>query len=414
MSDKNKITTFAGENDRVMDSIMDMFSAKYARTSTSFVRGLEQQIEWDYPLVGIRGARGVGKTTLMLQHIKLRHKLDGSVLYASADNIWFNAHSIYELATQFAQKGGRYLFLDEVHKYPNWSQELKNIYDDLPELHVAFTGSSLLEILNSRSDLSRRAVVYEMQGFSFREHLNWTQGLNLPALDLSELVDNHVDAAMTLLSQVKPLAHYEDYLKHGYYPFYKESPSLYYTRLNEVVNLVLEVELPQLREVETAYIPKIKQLLYIIAESAPFTPNVTKLSERIGMSRGALLSYMNALHESRITFNLQKDAQGISRLQKPDKLYLDNTNLSFSLVGKEPDKGNMRETFFANQLRYAHRVELSPVSDFIIDGKYTFEVGGHGKGDKQIAAVEDAYLVIDDIEYGHGNRIPLWMFGFLY
>ncbi len=397
-----------------MESLMNIFSARYARTSTAFVRGLEKEIEWDYPLIGIRGARGVGKTTLLLQHIKLHHKVDGTVLYATADNIWFNAHSIYELASQFAQKGGRYLFLDEVHKYPNWSQELKNIYDDLPELHVAFTGSSLLEILNSRSDLSRRAVVYEMQGFSFREYLNWTQGLNLPIVDVPALLDNHVDVAMSILGEVKALAHFENYLRHGYYPFYKESPSLYYTRLAEVVNMVLEVELPQLREVETAYIPKIKQLLYIIAESVPFTPNVTKLSERIGMSRGALLSYMNALHESRITFSLQKGSQGISRLQKPDKLYLDNTNLSFALIGKEPDKGNLRETFFANQLRYAHQVELSPSSDFIIDGKYTFEVGGQGKGKKQIEGLDDAYIVVDDTEYGYANRIPLWLFGFLY
>ena len=397
-----------------MESLMGTFAARYARTNTSFVRGLEKQIEWDYPLIGIRGARGVGKTTLLLQHIKLHHKMDGAVLYASADNIWFNAHSIYELATQFAQKGGRYLFLDEVHKYPNWNQELKNIYDDLPELHVVFTGSSLLEILNLRSDLSRRAVVYEMQGFSFREYLNWTQNLNLPVLDLSILVDNHIDAAMSILDKVKALAHFEDYLRHGYYPFYKEAPSLYYTRLAEVVNLVLEVELPLLRDVDPAYIPKIKQLLYIIAESVPFTPNIVKLSERIGMSRGALLSYLNALHESRITFSVQKDAQGISRLQKPDKLYLDNTNLSFALIGKSPEKGNLRETFFANQLRYAHRVELSPASDFIIDGKYTFEIGGQGKGKKQIAAIEDAYLVVDDTEYGSDHRVPLWLFGFLY
>ena len=397
-----------------MDSLIETFSVKYAKINTSFVRGLERQIDWNYPLIGIRGARGVGKTTMMLQHIKLHFRLDGTVLYASADNIWFNAHSIYELAKQFDQRGGRFLFLDEVHKYPNWSQELKNIYDDLPDLHVVFTGSSLLEILNSRADLSRRAVVYEMQGFSFREYLNWTQGLDLPAIDLASLLDSHVEMAMSVLDQVKVLARFEDYLRHGYYPFYKEAPSLYYIRLAEVVNMVLEVELPQLRDVDTAYIPKIKQLLYIIAESAPFTPNVTKLSERIGMSRGALLSYMSALHESRITFSLQKDAQGISRLQKPDKLYLDNTNLSFALIGKEPEKGTLRETFFANQLRYAHQVELSPVSDFTIDGKYTFEIGGHGKGRKQIEGVGNAYVVADDTEYGYGNRIPLWLFGFLY
>lgn len=397
-----------------MDNLFNIFSAKYARTSTAFVRGLEKQIAWNAPLVGIRGARGVGKTTLLLQHIKLHHRLDGTVLYASVDNIWFNAHSIYELATRFAERGGRYLFLDEVHKYPNWSQELKNIYDDLPDLHVAFTGSSLLEILNARADLSRRAIVYEMQGFSFREYLNWTQHLEFPSVELPQLLENHVDIAMQVIQQTKVLNHFEDYVRHGYYPFYKELPSMYYSRIGEIINMVIDVELPQLREVETAYIPKIKQLLYIIAESAPFVPNISKLSERIGMSRGALLSYLNALHESRITFSLQKHTHGISRLQKPDKLYLDNTNLSYALVSANPEVGNLRETFFANQLRHAHQVEMSDTSDFLIDEKYTFEIGGSGKGNKQIVGTQDAYVVIDDTEYGNGNHIPLWLFGFLY
>lgn len=397
-----------------MDALYNTFSAKYNRTNTSFVRNLERIIEWDAPLIGLRGARGVGKTTLLLQHIKLHHKVDNSVLYASADNIWFNAHSIYQLASDFAQRGGRYLFLDEVHKYPNWSQELKNIYDDLPELHVVFTGSSLLQILNSRSDLSRRAVVYEMQGFSFREYLNWNDKTDLPMVTLSELLSNHVDIAMQVMQEVKVLSHFDDYLRHGYYPFYRELPSLFYSRLAEVVNLVLEIEIPQLREVESAYIPKIKQLLYIIAESAPFTPNVSKLGERIGMSRAALMQYLNNLHESRITFNLAKHSSGIARLQKPEKIYLDNTNLSFALMGNAPNRGTLRETFFANQLRHVGKVEAAEAGDFMVDDKYTFEVGGSGKTAKQITGVDNAYIAVDNIEYGSANRIPLWMFGILY
>lgn len=397
-----------------MDSLFSVFTAKYGRVSTQFVRGLEQEIEWNAPLIGIRGARGVGKTTLLLQHIKLRHKLNQTVLYASVDNIWFNAHSIYELATEFAKRGGRWLYLDEVHKYPNWSQELKNIYDDLPDLHVVFTGSSLLQILNSRSDLSRRAVVYEMQGFSFREYLNWNLNFDLPIISLKQLLTEHTEIAMQTLQKVKVLQYFDDYLQHGYYPFYKELPSLFYSRLSEVVNMVLEVEIPQLRDVETAYIPKIKQLLYIIAESVPFVPNISKLCERIGMSRAAMLSYLNALHDSRITFNLHKHGNGINRLQKPDKLYLDNTNLSYALVGQASNRGTARETFFANQLRYAHTVEAADLGDFLIDGKYTFEVGGQNKGTQQIEGVNDAYIAADDIEYGIGQRIPLWMFGFLY
>ena len=397
-----------------MDRLFDTFSAKYNRTNTNFVRNLEQEIAWKAPLIGIRGARGVGKTTLLLQHIKLRHKLNRSVLYVSVDNIWFNAHSIYELASDFSKHGGQWLFLDEVHKYQNWSQELKNIYDDFPELHVVFTGSSLLQILNARADLSRRAVIYEMQGFSFREYLNWNHRAEIPKIELTTLLKEHTDLATETLKKVKVLQHFDDYLRHGYYPFYKELPSLFHSRLAEVVNMVLDVEIPQLRDVETSYIPKIKQLLYIIAESVPFVPNITKLGEKIGISRSVLISYLNALNDSRITFNLHKQGNGINRLQKPDKLYLDNTNLSYALIGKEPNVGTLRETFFANQLRYKHLVEAAKNGDFMVDETYTFEVGGQGKNTRQIEGVENAYIVSDDIEYGIGNRIPLWMFGLLY
>jgi len=397
-----------------MESLYNTFIAKYNRISTSFVRSLEREIAWDAPLIGLRGARGVGKTTLLLQHIKLHHKVDNTVLYASVDNIWFNAHSIYQLATDFAQRGGRYLYLDEVHKYPNWSQELKNIYDDLPDLHVVFTGSSLLQILNSRADLSRRAVVYEMQGFSFREYLNWNEKIDLPQTTLPELLANHVDIAMQVIAKTKVLAHFDNYLQHGYYPFYKELPSLFHTRLAEVINMVLEIEIPQLRDVETAYIPKIKQLLYIIAESAPFTPNISKLGERIGMSRTALMQYLTTLHDSRITFNLNKRTSGIARLQKPEKIYLDNTNLSYALIGGTPNRGTLRETFFANQLRHGSTVQAAEAGDFVVDGRYTFEVGGSGKTTRQISGLEDAYVAADNIEYGSPHRIPLWMFGLLY
>lgn len=201
-----------------IDSLFSVFTAKYNRISTQFVRGLEQVIEWNAPLIGIRGTRGVGETILLLRHIKLRHKLNQTLLYASADNIWFNAHSIYELATEFAKRGGRWLYLDEVHKYPNWSQELKNIYYDLPDLHVVFTGSSLLQILNSRSDLSRHAVVYEMQGFSFREYLNWNLNLDLPTVSLHQLLTEHTEIAMQTLQKVKVLQHFDDYLQHSHYP----------------------------------------------------------------------------------------------------------------------------------------------------------------------------------------------------
>ena len=397
-----------------MERLFETFVKKIAQADTTFVRSLMNEIEWEARLIGLKGARGVGKTTLLLQRIKLFHPLDGSVLYASVDNIWFSERRLYDMATEFVKRGGKYLFLDEVHKYPNWSQELKNIYDDLPELKVVFTGSSLLEILNAKADLSRRAVVYEMQGFSFREYLNRNLNLTLPVLNLEDILANHLVLSQQILSQVKVLKFFPEYLKNGYYPFYNELPSLYYTRINEVINLIIETEIPQLRKVESAYVYKIKQLLFVVAQSAPFIPNIAKLSERIGITRNALMTYLNALHESRLTFSAQKPGNGMNILQKPDKVYLENPNLMYALADKQTDIGNVRETFFANQLRKTHEIRLSEISDFLIDGKYTFETGGKEKGKKQIAGLENAYIVSDDIEYGMGNKIPLWLFGFLY
>ncbi|MBR5633647.1 MAG: ATP-binding protein [Prevotella sp.] len=397
-----------------MERLFDIFVKRLSQTDTAFVRSLMDEIEWNARLVGLRGARGVGKTTLLLQHIKLHRKLDSTVLYASLDNIWFSEHKLYDLASDFAKRGGRYLYLDEVHKYPNWAQELKNIYDDLAELQVVFTGSSMLEILNARADLSRRSVVYDMQGFSFREYLNRNLGLSLPSFRLQEILDNHLNLSTQILSEVKVLAHFDDYLQHGYYPYYNELPSLYRSRVNEVVNLIIDIEFPQLRGVDPAYLIKIKQLLYIIAESSPFTPNITKLGERIGLTRNALLVYLTALHESRLTFSAQKSAFGITRLQKPDKLFLENTNLMYVLSDNFPNIGSVRETFFANQLRKGHTVNVAEKGDFLVDGKFTFEIGGKEKGSRQIDEIPNSYIAADGIENGYDNKIPLWLFGFLY
>lgn len=397
-----------------MERLFETFSRKIAATNTDFVRGMDSEIEWDARLIGLRGARGVGKTTLLLQHIKNNLPMDGSVLYVSVDNIWFSEHKLYDLADNFIKHGGNTLYLDEIHRYPDWSRELKNIYDDFPELKVVFTGSSLLEILNARADLSRRAAVYDMQGLSFREYLNLYHGMNLPAVSLDDILRSHVNMAADIAARVKPLKYFDDYLRHGYYPYYLEQPSLYYSRMNEVVNFIIDVEIPHLRNIEVAGVTKMRQLLYVIAESAPFTPNVSKLGERIGISRTSLLLYMKALEESGLLIGLKKDAKGISSLQKPDKLYLDNPNLMYAIAPHEVNIGNARETFFANQLKAAHHVNASPVSDFLIDNKYTFEIGGHAKGTRQIDGMDDAYIAADGIEVGYGRKIPLWLFGFLY
>lgn len=398
-----------------MEQLIERFRKKIAQTQTNFVRSIMFQINWEARLIGLKGARGVGKTTLLLQFIKLRllNEID-STLYVSLDNIWFTEHKLTDLVDVFAKKGGKYLFLDEVHKYSNWSIEIKNIYDDYPEIKIVFTGSSLLEILNARADLSRRAVIYSMQGLSFREYLNIELNMDLKTVTLEEIINQHSAVSREIVSKVKPLQHFDLYLQNGYYPFYKEVPNLYHSRLEEVINMVLEVELPQLRNVNVAYVSKLKQLMYIVSESAPFTPNISKISERIGVNRETLLGYLFYLNEAHLLFSTYKDAKGITLLQKPDKLYLENTNLMYALNGRSVSIGNARETFFANQLRYSHLIEISKQSDFIVDGKYTFEIGGKNKNKTQIEGLQDAYVALDDIEYGFENKIPLWIFGFLY
>jgi predicted AAA+ superfamily ATPase len=372
-------------------------------------------IQWDARLIGIKGARGAGKTTLLLQYIKLHLSTElDKTLYVSLDSLYFSENSLVAMTDKFVKHGGRYLFLDEVHKYPNWSQELKNIYDTHPELKVVFTGSSLLEILNARADLSRRAVVYTLQGLSFREYLMLQTDIKFPIYNLEEILENHTNITTEIVNQIRPLAYFETYLKTGFYPYFLEQIDLYHTRLKEVINMMLEIELPLLRKVDVSYVSKIKQLLYLISQSVPFVPNVSKLANKMGIQRTTLLAYLHYLDEIELTKNLYKEAKGISQLQKPQKIYLDNTNIMFALGEETTNKGNIRETFFANQLGYRHNVTYSKDSDFYIDGKYTFEVGGKNKNWDQIKHLNHAYIASDEIEYGFQNKIPLWLFGFLY
>lgn len=397
-----------------MTTLYEKHLRKINSTPMHFSRSLMETIRWDARLIGIKGARGVGKTTLLLQYIKKNLPLDSSTLYVSLDNIWFTENTISAMADQFVKQGGKFLFLDEVHKYPNWSQELKNIYDDYPELKIVFTASSLLEILNARADLSRRAVVYTMQGLSYREYLNLTLGLDLPKYTLADILSQHVAIASVINQKIKPLQHFKDYLNHGYYPFFQEVPELYFLRIEEVINLILEIELPLLRKVEVSYVTKLKQLLQIIAESVPFVPNISKLSERIGVNRNTFVSYLYFLEEAHIIRNLYKDAKGITQLQKPNKIFLENTNLQYALSPDQANLGNIRETFFINQLSTQHILEYIEESDFLVDHQFIFEVGGKSKNKRQIKYLKDSYLVLDDIEYGIGAKIPLWLFGFIY
>ena len=398
-----------------MDKLIQSFLKKINYSLPLYKRELEKNINWDARLISLRGSRGTGKTTLFLQHIKenFADKLN-KVLYVSLDNIYFLNSTVVELVEKFVARGGTHIFLDEVHKYKNWSQEIKNIYDDFPELHIAFTGSSLLEILNSRVDLSRRALVYELTGLSFREYLNLTQGFDFPILNLEEIIENHQNLSKDLVSKFKPFEFFDEYLKYGYYPYFLEGKEDYYTRMNETVNMILEIELPFLRGVEIAYVQKIKKLLSIIGESVPFIPNITQLASTIGVSRQTLLQYLKYLEDSKLIKLIYTKARGLSVLEKPEKILLDNTNLMELFSTEKSNIGTKRETFVLNQLSYAHEVEFSQESDFIVDSKYTFEVGGKNKKRKQIQNIEKAYIIADDIEYATENRIPIWLLGFLY
>lgn len=398
-----------------LDALNEQFRRLLQRTDTSFVRSSMELIQWEARLIGIKGARGVGKTTLMLQRIQLHLKEEiSATLYVSLDSLLFSGSTIWDIAEEFVGRGGKYLFLDEVHKYENWAQELKNVYDHFPELKVVFTSSSLLEILSSRADLSRRAVVFEMQGLSLREFIQLESGVSFPMLTLKQIIEQHESIAPEVTKKIKPLHYFRSYLESGYYPFYFEQKDLYEQKVREVVSMILEIELPQLRGVDLNYLARLKQLLMIIAESVPFAPNVTKLSERIQIDRKTLLSYLHFFAEAGLTTNLFKEGQGVSRLQKPQKIYLENTNLMFALSRSVPNEGSLREVFFANQLSFSHRVSYPAKGDFMIDEQHLFEVGGKSKMKKQIQGVDKAYLAVDGIEYGIDQRIPLWMFGFLY
>ena len=365
-------------------------------------------------MVGIRGFRGIGKTTMLLQYCKEHYGMADEALYLSLDNIYFSANKLLDFVDDFVAVGGKHLFLDEVHKYPDWAMELKNIYDKHPDIKITFTASSLLNIINSQADLSRRALVFDMQGLSFREYLNFVLNSSFDTIDLDTLLQNHIDIGFEICNKIKPLKYFKDYLTTGYYPFFKEDLLFYHKRIGAIINMIIDVEFPLLKNVAVSKLNKIKQLLFIIAQSTPFKPNISKLARKIGITRNTLLEYINYLAETNIINRLYMEAQGISLLQKPDKLYLDNTNLAYALTFDKTDMGNIRETFFLNQLKQGHTITYPKKGDFLVDNKFLFEVGGKNKSTKQILNIDKAFIAADNMEIGYKNKIPLWLFGFLY
>jgi len=382
--------------------------------NVKYRRYLYGQIDWNNRLTGITGARGTGKTTLLLQHIADNFSEMNKALYVSLDNIWFTKNTLLELVDYFQAHGGTHLFLDEVHRYPNWSIALKNIYDSYPDLKVVFTGSSILEIYRSNADLSRRAVTYNLFGLSFREFLNFENKLNIEPFTLDDILQNHQRIAGMIISQIKVLPEFKKYLEYGYYPFYREGIKAYPLRLKNVVNTILENDLPAIENIEYVTIHKIKKMLMIVASLVPFSPNIAKLSSEIETNRANTVRYLDYLQKAGLTINLLSSKKGMSLMNKPDKIYLENTNLQYALATSGVNKGNLRETFFANQVRNLHHVRISQQGDFLVDDTYMFEVGGSNKSFDQIKNIQNSFVVTDDTETGFRNKIPLWLFGFLY
>lgn len=377
-----------------------------ALTDTRYLRFLYEQINWSSRMIGIVGPRGVGKTTMLLQHIKLHLPVD-ETLFVNADDIYFTEHHLLDMAEEFYQNGGKHLFIDEIHKYPEWSRELKLIYDYFPDLQIIFTGSSILDIYKGTADLSRRAVMHFLPGLSFREYLILAKGIRLPVYSLSDILAGKVEFP----AGERPIALFKEYLANGYYPFFSDPD--YALRLRSIINMTVENDIPMYASMNIATTKKIRQLLYIISQSVPFKPNFTKLGQLIDIHRNQVSDLMFYLERAGIIAQLRNKTSGIRLLGKVEKTYLDNTNLVYALAENKPEAGNVRETFFLSQMRVHNQVFASDKSDFEI-GDYTFEVGGKSKGQKQIEGIDNAFIVKDDIEFGYKNIIPLWHFGLNY
>jgi uncharacterized protein len=372
------------------------------------------KINWEWRMNGIVGARGTGKTTLMLQKLAEYQKARQEVLYVRLDDLYFTDHTVYDLADAYRKIGGRYLYLDEVHKYPGWARELKGIYDSLPELILVFSGSSIIELTRQDADLSRRALIYEMTGLSFREYLLLADIISLPHYPLAEILSNHSSIVMDVVQHIPVLKHFSSYLKNGFYPFFLEPERDYLLSLEQTIRTVIETDLQFIEGFDVAQGKKMLTLLKVIAASVPFKPNISKISEKTGLHRQTVLQYLFYLEKAKMIRLINQPGKYISRLQKPDKIFLDNPNLFFALNPELVNRGSLRETFALDQLLVKHDVSLHDKGDFLVDNQYVFEIGGKSKTNEQVRGIDYAYIFADEIETGHQNRIPLWLLGFLY
>lgn len=389
--------------------------------SLNYTRSLSGQIQWTDKLIEIKGGRGTGKTTLMLQRASWLHNNKYKVIYVSLEDPYFYQNTLLELADQFQKYGGTHLFVDEVHRYPfqntihDWSKEIKNIYDKFPVLNVIYSSSSLLQLYQGVGDLSRRKASYTLNGLSFREFLFFENGVSFQPFSLQDILKGHVEIASEITSRFKVLPFFKKYLSTGYFPFYKENEILYHSRLRDVITTILEVDIPAVAQIPYEATLKIKKLLSVIATSVPYTPQLKKMGDLLGIGdQRTLLKYLNFMEKAELISTLSKEGLGNQIIRKPDKIYLHNTNLMSALAPDISDTGNIRETFFYNQLKTLHKITYPESGDFLVDGKYLFEIGGKSKKSQQIREMENAFLVGDELETGWSNKIPLWLFGMLY
>ena len=387
-------------------SLTALMEGLLQQTTSAFHRYMFSKVSWDSRMFGIVGPRGIGKSTMILQYIK-ENRTEKRMFYVTADHLYFTSHTLVDLVDEFAKEGGEQIFIDEIHKYANWSRELKQIYDSHPDIKVGFTGSSVLDIYKGYADLSRRAPIFMMQGLSFREYLILFHQLEVQAYSMEEILQNKV----VIPHVTHPLPLFQDYLQRGYYPFAQERD--YEILLRQVVNQTMEVDIPLYAGMNASTGRKLKKLLSVIAQSVPFKPVMDSIATIVGVSRNVLPDYFLYMEQAGMIGQLRDDTGGIRGIGKVDKVYLDNTSLAYILGGTATDIGNIRETFFYNQMRVTTDIISSRISDFQIDGR-TFEVGGKNKGKRQISDASDGYVVKDDIEFGSGNTIPLWAFGLTY
>lgn len=382
--------------------------------SMNFHRYLYDKIRWNARLIAIKGARGVGKTTLLLQHIKENFGENSQLaLYVSLDNMWFATHTLSEVVEYHYTHGGTHLFIDEVHKYKDWQTVIKNINDEYPDMHVVYTSSSMLKMESEKGDLSRRQILYQLNGLSFREYMAFEGAVATECVSLQDLLRRHTKIALQITSQCKVLPLFERYLKVGFYPFYKRDSEEFEQRLQSVIRTILYEDLPAVEDVSYPTVQKVQRMLMILAAKVPQTPNMSELYGHLETNREQGMKMLDLLEKGSLLNLLSSEKKSFRYLSKPDKIYLNNTNLMYALTPMA-NVGTLRETFFLNQLMAVAKVCYPPQGDFFVDNKYLFEVGGGSKSFEQIKDLQDSYLAVAGIEIGYGHRIPLWMFGLLY